>query len=522
MVDPLIVTSTPAASSRGAAKQSRRLLIVEDDQDFADSLVDILSSEGYELEVAHNCDQALAKLRSSDAKTALIDIRLGSENGVALIAKLKAIRPKLVCVLMTAYASIDTAVEGLRQGVYDYLRKPIYPEELMLMLERIQDRIELERSKDAAELALKRSCADYKNLVEGSIQGIRIEVAGAVVFANQAYANILGYASPSEIIGQSIGSFVAPEDQQRMAEYGRNRYAGKSAPARYEYHGLAQDGRVIRLLNLERTIVWGSQPAIQSATIDVTEQRQAEAELQQYRDHLVDMVAQKTAALETANKELESFSYSVSHDLRAPLRSINGFSHMLLEDYRQGLDETAQDYLQRINRASERMGELIDDLLTLSRLSRRDMAFEKVDLSQLAQRILAEFKREQPQRNVETEVSGSLLARGDPHLINVVLENLLNNAWKYTSKEAIAEIKFSSTQENGRSVFMVQDNGVGFDMQYTDKLFEPFQRLHSMDEFEGNGIGLATVRRVVRKHGGNIWAEATLGEGATFYFTLEE
>jgi light-regulated signal transduction histidine kinase (bacteriophytochrome) len=227
--------------------------------------------------------------------------------------------------------------------------------------------------------------------------------------------------------------------------------------------------------------------------------------------------------LKAVNKELEAFSYSVSHDLRAPLRSIDGFSQALLEDCLDQLDDTGQNYLRRIRSASQRMGQLIDDLLTLSRVTRSDLHKESVDLSQQASRICTQLQQAQPDREVDFEIQTGLVAHGDPRLLQVVLDNFLNNAWKFTARQLHAKIQFGAiAQENGTLAYFVQDDGVGFDMAYVEKLFKPFQRLHGMKEFSGNGIGLATVQRIIHRHGGRVWAEGALNQGATFYFTLAE
>src|SRR3989442_4075623 len=226
------------------------------------------------------------------------------------------------------------------------------------------------------------------------------------------------------------------------------------------------------------------------------------------------------AELLAANQELDAFAYSVSHDLRAPLRSIDGFSHVLLEDYAAQLDQAGQDSLHRVRAASQRMATLIDDLLKLARVTRAEMRTELVDLSGMARDIVAELQRATPERRVEFAIAPGLEARGDPRLLRVALDNLLRNGWKYTAKQARPQVEFASTNVNGERAFLVRDNGAGFDMKYADKLFGVFQRLHSAAEFEGTGVGLATVRRIITRHGGRIWAEGAVDRGATFYFTL--
>jgi light-regulated signal transduction histidine kinase (bacteriophytochrome) len=221
------------------------------------------------------------------------------------------------------------------------------------------------------------------------------------------------------------------------------------------------------------------------------------------------------------NKELEAFSYSVSHDLRAPLRSIDGFAQALREDWGDRLDEAGQDHLSRVRNAAQRMGRLIDDLLKLSRLSRAQVQRLDVNLAQTARDIARELEERNPTRQVEWAIDDELPANCDPSLARIVLENLLGNAWKFTSKTPNARIEFTRMADTDPSTFIVRDNGAGFDMQYADKLFAPFQRLHGEREFPGTGIGLATVQRIVHKHGGEVSTRAEVGQGAEFYFSFE-
>ena len=237
---------------------------------------------------------------------------------------------------------------------------------------------------------------------------------------------------------------------------------------------------------------------------------------------LENKVAERTIELERSNKELEAFNYSVSHDLRAPLRSIDGFSQALAEDYQAQLDETGQDYLRRVRAAANRMGLLIDDMLRLSRLGRQEMTIDDVNLSELAESVFNKLRETDPERLVEVKVDPVLMVRGDAHLLGIALDNLIGNAWKYSARSENAKIEVGQTQRGSIKVFYVRDNGAGFDMRYADKLFSAFQRLHKSTDFEGTGIGLATVARIVHRHGGDIWAEAEVNKGATFFFNLAE
>ncbi len=225
-------------------------------------------------------------------------------------------------------------------------------------------------------------------------------------------------------------------------------------------------------------------------------------------------------AADAANRELEAFAYSVSHDLRAPLRSIAGFSHLLMEDYYDKLDEEGRDSLNRIFAATDKMGRLIDDLLNLSRLTRAEMTRQQVNISTLVRKIAEAKKKAQPEREVEFVIQDHLFVEGDGQLLNVMLENLLENAWKFTGKSESARIEFGAMNKEGKLIYFIRDNGIGFDMEYAGKLFQPFQRVHAMDEFPGTGIGLATVKRIIERHGGRVWIEAEEGKGTTVYFTL--
>lgn len=249
---------------------------------------------------------------------------------------------------------------------------------------------------------------------------------------------------------------------------------------------------------------------------EVAERKRAEEDIRKLNSQLV----QRSAQLEASNKELEAFSYSVSHDLRAPLRGIDGFSQAVLEDYDEKLDESGRNYLRRVRTASQRMSKLIDAMLNLARLTRAEIHTQTFDLSAVARAVLEDFQKMEPDRQVECIVANNVFATADPQLLRAVLENLIGNAWKFTQQQAHPRIEFGYGQYKGQAAYFVSDNGAGFDMTYAHKLFGAFQRLHAYTEFPGVGVGLATVHRIIQRHGGQIWAEGVVGKGATFHFTL--
>jgi PAS domain S-box-containing protein len=339
---------------------------------------------------------------------------------------------------------------------------------------------------------------------------LMLDPEGRVTSWNAGAERIKGYRA-EEIIGQHFSRFYPAEDVAQGKPEHELKVAAEQGRFEDEGWRLRKDGSRF-WANVVITAVRdgeGQLLGFGKVTRDMTERRQTEEALR---------VAKENA--EALSAELEAFCHSVSHDLRAPLRSIDGFSRILLEEYADKLDSTGQEYLRRACAGSQRMSDLIDDLLRLSRITRAEISRQPVDLSALAREIAAELHAEQPDRAVEWKIAEGLVAEGDARLLRLALKHLLDNAWKFTAARAPAAIELGVSEQDGERVYFVRDDGVGFDMAYADKLFGVFQRLHATEEFEGTGIGLATVQRIVRRHGGRVWAEGATEKGATFYFTL--
>ena len=334
---------------------------------------------------------------------------------------------------------------------------------------------------------------------------------GLITYVNRGGERLFGWEA-SELAGRPL-TVLLPERFHESTRRGLVRYATIEPANAF--------GNVVELIALHRdghefpvelSVARWDDPTGRFFTLivrDITDRTRRDEELRAIN-----------AQLEMTNQELETFSYSVSHDLRAPIRSIDGFSAILEQDYGDRLDDRGRDCLHRVRAAAQRMYTLIDALLTLSRVTREEMRRDVIDLSALARSVATELQRTHPDRNVEFVIPPGVIGVGDGSLVRVVLENLIWNSWKFTSRQPAPRIEFGAIDQSGSTVYFVRDNGAGFDMTYADKLFGAFQRLHTTEEFPGTGIGLPTVQRIVRRHGGKVWAEGEVDKGAVFYFTL--
>ncbi|MFI5306846.1 MAG: ATP-binding protein, partial [Polyangiales bacterium] len=470
-----------------------RVLVADDNADLRDYIVQLLSPH-FEIETAVDGLAALEIARLRRPTLVLSDVMMPRLDGFGLLQALRA-DPSLrdvPVILLSARAGEESTIEGLDAGADDYLVKPFAARELVA---RVRTHVALAHQRDVLQrfftLSLDMMCI-------ANLDGYFKRLSPAF--------DVLGY-SQDEMLSRPFVELIHPDDvPATLREV--ERLAQGAHTIHFENRYRCKDGSY-------RWLSWTAVPdrggAIFAIARDVTE-----AKLDR------EALARAKQAAEDANRELESFSYSVAHDLRAPLRSIDGFSQALLEDCGETLDANGKKYLAFVRGSAQHMAELIDDLLALSRVTRSEIQRERVDLSALAREVLRRLRRGQPDRQLEIVIDEALKVDGDPRLLAVVLDNLLGNAWKFTSKRSDARIELGATSDAGRPVYFVRDNGAGFDMAFAHKLFGVFQRLHSTAEFEGTGIGLATVQRVIKRHDGRIWAQGEVDGGATFFFTLYE
>lgn len=380
-------------------------------------------------------------------------------------------------------------------------------------------------SEDVASLkatieALRETNRNLINLLNRAPAAIvTLDPEGKVRMWNPAAELIFGWES-AEVVGQP-NPIVPPAKFQEFATRHKDVVAGDTLIG-LEVVRKKKGGEDIDI-SVSTAVVRDEAGAVETVIgviFDITARKQVEREIRELNSTLEERVAQRTQELREAVRDLESFSYSVSHDLRSPLRSIDGFANVLIEDYAEVLDDEGRRLLGIIVRNAQRMGQLIDDLLEFSRMGRKPLARTSTDLGALAATILEELRESQPERTVEITLAELPRAQADSSMLRQVLVNLLSNAWKFTRKSDGARIEVGSDEDGAHFRYWVKDNGAGFDMQYADKLFGVFQRLHRQEEFEGTGVGLAICQKIVSRHGGSIWAEAAVGEGATFFFTL--
>jgi len=494
------------------------MLYVEDDPVARNVIATMipLKFPGLKLISAENGQIGLGLFKEHRPEIVITDISMPVMDGMLMAKAIRALDPHANIIVISSHNDTQFMLDAIKINISRYVLKPIDHKQLFEAIDDCFARISLERqvNKQNEHIGmLSRALERSASIV------VITDAAGAIEYVNPKFTEITGYAG-SEVIGQNpriLKSGGAAESYKSLWETIR---AGK------EWHG--------EFLNRKKggELYWESasiSPILDERGIithfvavkeEITERKKREGEILKFNEELEVRVKERTVEYESVNKELESFCYSVSHDMRAPLRHIEAYTRIFLEDYGATISHDGQEYLEKICKATKRMGDLIEDLLNLSRITRSNISVENIDLSQMAQEILVELLAAFPERRATFTITPGIGVRGDAKMLRIVMENLIYNAWKYTGKKELAEIDFGATEMNGESVYYVHDNGAGFDMGYSDKLYGVFQRLHKIDEYEGTGVGLATVKRIIQRHGGETWAEGKVDEGATFYFTI--
>jgi DNA-binding response OmpR family regulator len=526
----------------GAAAQET-VLIVDDSITFREALKAVLLDAGYRVAVASTGEEGLRQAAHVRPAAMIVDGDLPGIDGGTVIQRIRldAALRRIPCLLLTASDERDAEVKALDAGADAFVRKAddfvVILAKLKAMLRsagvQVPDRdtasllgpkkilavddsetylqvLANVLSQDSYDVVLARSGEEALELlavqpVDCILLDLKMPGLGGLETCRRLKSVVILRAIP-------VIMLTAAEDRETMIEglgAGADDFISKSSDfavlharvsAQLRRKQFEDENRLFREQLLEKEL----EAAEARSAKDVAEVRAALVE-----------------ELELKNKELDAFSYSVAHDLRAPLRSIDGFSQALLEDYADKLDDMGQQYLRYVRESAQQMAELIDNLLDLSRITRSELVRGALDLTSIAHEVTGRLRRQNPKQDVSAVVADGLLAEGDARLLTVVFENLLGNAWKFSSKRADATIEVGAVDRAARRAFFVRDNGAGFDMAYAAKLFGVFQRLHSSAEFEGTGIGLATVQRIIHRHGGRVWAEGEVGRGATFFFTLE-
>lgn len=507
-----------------------RVLIVEDSQEDAELVLRELRRGGYrpEWQRVDSADGLVAALGTAQWDVITCDYVLPHFGALATLEHIKRLGIDVPVIIVSGQVGEDVAVAAMKAGAHDYVSKHRLARLVPAIARELRE-AEARRNRRRIEESLRLSEAKYRDLEEAyaavfahSLQGLAIFQDGRLVLANPALVELTGYTVEEQQAWtpeQGAARLVHPDDLPRIADLTRQWLARDVVGQRVEFRLVRKDGSERRVLTGNTNFLYRGKPATLVAWSDITERWRAEEALRQLNAELEARVAERTAQLEGTARELEAFSYSVSHDLRAPLRAIDGFTQAVLEDAADVLPGSSVEHLRRVRRATQRMGGLIDQLLALARAMRAEVRNDPVDLSGLAREVAAELARGEPDREVAFSIADGLTTRGDADLLRTVLVNLLGNAWKFTRRQPHAEVEFGRAG-NGGGPFYVRDNGAGFEIEYADRLFSAFQRLHTPEEFEGSGIGLATVRRIIERHGGRVWAESAPDAGATFYFTL--
>jgi PAS domain S-box-containing protein len=493
------------------------VLVVEDERIVALDLKVRLSSLGYTVAgTVPSGEQALQTAKEQLPDIVLMDIHL--EGALDGIDAARALHETLhiPVIFLTAYSEDSTLMRAEQTLPFGFLVKPVDERALHAS-------IQMALARHAAENALRESEQRFRDVVDAAGEFIwETDANGRYVYVSKRAEEIMGYPE-AQLLGHSPTELMPPEERERLGSWFCEQIRSHKPFRGFEHMVVRPDGTPAwhRVSGVPRTDARGRYQGYRGTGLDVTDRKRIEARLQQLNEELEQRVRVRTAALERANRELEAFSYSVSHDLRAPLRSIEGFAAILQETQGERLDADGQRCVERIRAGTMRMSDLFEALIMLARIARFEVNAQPVDVSAIARECIEELARHAPEREVSVVIEPGIIASADRYLVHSLLENLLGNAWKFTSRTPQARIELARTgTTEGMLQLTVRDNGVGFDPSQGERLFTPFQRLHRESDFPGTGIGLATAKRIVERHGGAIRAESVPGRGTAFHFTL--
>jgi PAS domain S-box-containing protein len=528
--DPDEPSARPGSTPASPAPEQRlpRIVWADDNADMRDYVRRILGST-YDVEAVTDGLAALEAVRRSAPELVLADVMMPRLDGLGLVKALRAEEATrtVPIVLLSAGAGEDSRIQGLAAGADDYLVKPFSARELLarvgahVQLAQLRREAEVARSAVARAEALQASEAQLRLITDALPVLISyVDADRRFRFANRAYEEWIG-CDHGDLDGKALNDVWGPATYGSVAEHVDLALSGQNVTYRSTVPDRDGATRILDVSYVPDIAPDGAVEGYFGLAVDVTERARAELEIRRLNEDLEERVVARTAELSAANEELRAFSDSVSHDLRSPLRAIDGFSEILLQDYADAMPAEAQQYFHRVRRRAQEMGQLIDALLALSKLGRVALSRQPIDTASLVQHCLDDVMIEYPGRQVEIAVQPLPACCADLVLLQQVWTNLLNNAVKYSSDRPIARITVGGSQNGGQVSFFCQDNGVGFDVRHADKLFGVFQRLHRAEDFAGLGVGLTIVQRIVRRHGGRIWAEADVDRGATFHFTLD-